>query len=506
MPRVYSAALVGLSAEVVEIEVDVSSGLPTTVVVGLPDAAVQEARERVKSAVRNTGADYPRSRVAINLAPADVPKNGSHYDLPMALSILLNSGQLEFDPGSYLIMGELALDGAVRPVVGLLPSLLMAKEKGFKKIIIPAANGMEASLVDGVEIIAVETLAETLEYLQGRKTIAPLTLIDWNQVLKNQETGLDFKLISGQEAAKRALEIAAAGGHNILLYGPPGTGKTLLAKALPSILPSMTVEEVLEVTKIYSVCGMLTPNRRIINFRPFRNPHHSSSAVSLVGGGSTPRPGEISLAHRGVLFLDELPEFPRSVLENLRQPLEDGVVTVTRALGSATFPAQFILIAAQNPCPCGYADHPSKPCTCSVMQIQNYQRKVSGPLLDRIDMYIEVSLIEYDKLSARHETPESSRGVRERVQLARIAQRTRFAGQSILTNSEMTVREIKKYCDLGNLQREFIKKAAAKMNLSARAYHRVLKLSRTIADLAGAPEITTKHLAEALQYRTRQEQ
>jgi magnesium chelatase family protein len=506
MPKVYSAALVGLSAEVVEIEVDVSSGLPTTVIVGLPDAAVQEARERVRSAVRNAGADYPRSRVAINLAPADLPKNGSHFDLPIALSILLNSRQIEFDAEQYLVMGELSLDGGVRPVVGLLPALLTAKRKGFKKIIIPVANGLEAALVDGIEIIAVGTLADTVDYLQNQKSIAPLAMVDWPTMLHNKEVGLDFKLISGQESAKRAMEIAAAGGHNILLYGPPGTGKTLLAKALPSILPAMTVEEVLEVTKIYSVCGLLTSDQSVINFRPFRSPHHSSSSVSLVGGGSVPRPGEISLAHRGVLFLDELPEFPRSVLENLRQPLEDGVVTVTRAGGSATFPAQFILIAAQNPCPCGFADHPTKKCICSMMQIQNYQRKVSGPLLDRIDMYIEVSRIEYDKLVTKQEGVESSAQVRQRVERARVAQYSRFAHTALMTNSEMGIKEIRIFCELNSDQREFMKKASSKMNLSARAYHRVLKLARTIADLEGLSKIQTAHLAEALQYRTRAEQ
>ena len=500
MPKVYSAALVGLSAEVIEIEADVSPGLPTTIIVGLPDASVQEARERVKSAIKNSNAIYPRSRVAINLAPADLPKNGSHYDLPIALSILLNSQQLSFKSEEVLIVGELSLDGTIRSVVGLLPVILMAKEKGFKKVIVPAANTTEATLVEGIEIIPVESLIQTLGYLQGLIKIEPLKIIDWSMLLDHPHDILDFKLIGGQEAAKRALEIAAAGGHNILLSGPPGTGKTLLAKAFPSILPQMTVEEVLEVTKIYSIAGMLK-NKGVIMLRPFRSPHHSSSAVALIGGGSTPRPGEISLAHRGVLFLDELPEFPRFVLENLRQPLEDGVVTVARASNTVAFPAQFILVAAQNPCPCGYKDSLTHDCTCSILQITNYQRKLSGPLLDRIDMFIEVNKIEYDKLSDGNEGQETSKQVRDRVESARAIQRHRFKDMSIITNSEMGVKEIRDLCGLGEQEKQFMKTAALKMNLSARAYHRVIKLSRTIADVMNSQTIQNNHIAEALQYR-----
>jgi magnesium chelatase family protein len=504
MPKVYSAALVGLSAELVEIESDVLPGLPATVIVGLPDAAVQEARERVRFAIKNSGASYPRSRVAVNLAPADLPKNGSHYDLPIALSILINSGQIDFRPEEVVVVGELALDGMVRPVVGLLPVILMAKERGFKRILVPVGNKPEAALVEGISVIPVESLVQCIGYLQGLVQISPVQTIEWSKVLEEPKEVLDFKLINGQEAVKRALEIAAAGGHNILLSGPPGTGKTLLAKALPSILPKLTVDEVLEITKIYSIAGLLTGSRSIITARPFRSPHHSASAVSLVGGGSNPKPGEISLAHRGVLFLDELPEFPRMVLENLRQPLEDGVVTVSRASGTVTYPAQFILVAAQNPCPCGYYGANGQECSCSPTQVINYQRKVSGPLLDRLDLFMQVGGMEYDKL-ASNESGEESAAVQARVQKARDVQGERLKASGVLTNSEMGVKEIRTFCNLGEEEREFIRRASLKLNLSARAYHRVLKLSRTIADLDGSEGIRTSHVAEAIQYRTKTE-
>jgi magnesium chelatase family protein len=504
MSKVYSAALVGLSAEVVEIEADVLSGLPATVIVGLPDTSVQEARERVKFAIKNSGAMYPRSRVAVNLAPADLPKNGSHYDLPIALSILLNSEQIRFNSAEAIILGELALDGAVRSAPGILPITLMAKEKGFKKILVPAANKTEAALVDGIEVIPIESLIQASGYLQGLVKIERTPGVDWSKLFEQPREFLDFKFIQGQEGVKRALEVAAAGGHNILLSGPPGTGKTLLAKALPSILPQMTIDEALELTKIYSVTGMLGPSRSIIASRPFRSPHHSASAASLVGGGSNPKPGEISLAHRGVLFLDELPEFPRMVLENLRQPLEDGIVTVTRITGTATFPAQFILVAAQNPCPCGNLNNLLNQCTCTPYQITNYQKRVSGPLLDRIDIFMEVARVEYDKL-ASGEASEKSETIQKRVQKARDIQLTRFKNLKLMTNSEMGVKELKVFCPLGQSEKEFMKKAALKLNLSARAYHRVIKLARTVADLGASESITIKHLAEAIQYRTKSE-
>jgi magnesium chelatase family protein len=504
LTKVYSAAINGLSASLIEVEVDISSGLPAVIIVGLPDAAVQEARERVKSAIKNSNSVFPRSRVAINLAPADFPKNGSHYDLPIALSILLNSGQIFFEPKNKLFIGELALDGSIRPVSGILPIALMAKQEGFTTLFVPQENQREASLVSGIEIIAVESLLQLIGYLQGLIKIVPIKPMDWSEVLKPAGSEYDMRLIKGQESAKRALEIAAAGGHNILLSGPPGTGKTLLAKALPSILPQLTVDEVLEITKIYSVAGHLNLNKNLVTVRPFRNPHHTTSGVALVGGGSSPKPGEVSLAHRGVLFLDEFPEFSRAVLENLRQPLEDGVITVSRAAGTVVFPAQFSLVAAQNPCPCGYYSDPTKSCICSPSQIMKYHKKISGPMLDRIDLHVEVGRIEYDKLSA--DAPgESSEEIRQRVQKARDIQTKRFAQSDIKTNAEMSIREIRDYCDLDDQCKEFMKAAVVKMYLSARSYHRILKLARTIADLAEDEHIGLAHLSEALQYRPKVE-
>ena len=502
--KVYSAALVGLDAAPIEVEVDISGGLPKTIIVGLPDTAVQEARERVKSAIKNSNAIFPASRVAVNLAPADLPKNGTHYDLPIALAILLNSGQIIFEPNGKLFVGELALDGSIRPVAGVLPILLMARTRGYKTVFIPTDNSREAALVSGIEIIPVKSLYQLIGYLQNLVSIDRVKEVDWQEILQTSEDGYDMKLIKGQESAKRALEIAAAGDRNVLLSGPPGTGKTLLAKSLPTILPKPTVEEVLEITKIYSIAGVLNLNRTVVTKRPFRHPHHTSSSVALVGGGSNPKPGEISLAHRGVLFLDEFPEFTRTVLENLRQPLEDGVVTVARAAGTITFPASFTLIAAQNPCPCGYYGDKNKPCTCSPSQIMKYQKKISGPLLDRIDLCIEVGRVEYDKLAGETDS-ESSAEIQKRVQQTRDLQTKRFAGTGIRTNSEMTIKEIRQYCQLGKPEQDFMKAAVIKMHLSARSYHRILKLARTIADLSGSEDIKIEHLAEALQYRPKVE-
>jgi magnesium chelatase family protein len=503
--KVFSASLVGLDAAIIEVEVDISGGLPKTIIVGLPDAAVQEAKERVKSAIKNSNAIFPRSHVAVNLAPADLPKNGTHYDLPIALSILLNSGQIFFEPKDKLFLGELALDGGIRSVPGILPMLLSARDKGYKQVFIPQDNSTEASLVSGLNVIPVKNLHEVVGYLQNLIKIKPIDTANWDEILSTPREVLDMKLIKGQESAKRALEIAAAGGHNVLLSGPPGTGKTLLAKALPSILPKLTVDEVLEITKIYSVAGLLNLNKNLITIRPFRSPHHSSSSVALVGGGSSPRPGEISLAHRGVLFMDEFPEFTRSVLENLRQPLEDGVVTVARAAATVAFPAQFTLVAAQNPCPCGFFSDPTKSCMCSPSQIAKYHKKISGPMLDRIDLHVEVGRIEFDKLAA--ETGgESSDEVQARVQKARDIQIERYKNKSnVNTNSEMTINEIKEFCKLEEKEQQFMKAAVVKMYLSARSYHRILKLSRTIADLANSPKIMLNHLAEALQYRPKVE-
>lgn len=503
--KVYSASLVGLNAIPIEVEVDISGGLPRIIIVGLPDTAVQEARERVKSAIKNSNAIFPRSHVTINLAPADIPKNGSHYDLSIAISTLLNSGQIFFEPKGKLFLGELALDGNLRPISGLLPMLLMAKEKGFKEVFIPKGNAKEASLINEIKIIPAKNLYEVIGYLQNLIKLQPVKTIDWDHVLKLPEPLFDMQLIKGQEVAKRAMEIAAAGGHNLLLSGPPGTGKTLLAKALPSILPKLTVDEVLEITKIYSVSGLLNSSKSLVTQRPFRSPHHSSSSVALVGGGSNPKPGEISLAHRGVLFLDEFPEFGRNVLENLRQPLEDGIVTVARAAATISFPAQFTMVAAQNPCPCGYFSDPTKSCICTPGQIAKYQKKISGPLLDRIDLCVEVGRIEYDKLSSET-VGESSEEIQKRVQKARDIQTKRFTDfPNIKTNSEMTIKEIREFCKLGSNEQNFMKTAVVKMYLSARSYHRILKLARTIADLNGEEEIGVAHLAEALQYRPKVE-
>ncbi len=505
MSKVYSASLIGLNASPIEVEADISGGLPKTIIVGLPDTAVQEARERVKSAIKNSSAYFPPSHIAVNLAPADLPKNGTYYDLPIALSILHNSGQIFFEPKGKMFLGELALDGNVRAVTGVLPILLMAKQKGFKQVFIPKANSKEASLINGLEIIPLKNLYEAVGFLQGLVKIEPVKPADWNKLLEVPEPSFDMQLIKGQEAAKRALEIAAAGGHNVLLSGPPGTGKTLLAKALPSILPKLTVDEVLEITKVYSVAGLLNVNRTLVTQRPFRSPHHTASGIALVGGGSNPKPGEISLSHRGVLFLDEFPEFSRNVLENLRQPLEDGVVTVARVHSTASFPAQFTLVAAQNPCPCGYYSDPTKTCICSPNQIMKYQKKISGPLLDRIDLHVEVGRIEYEKL-ASEASGESSADIQTRVQQARDVQTKRFGTKALVkTNSEMSIKEIKEYCKLDSEQQNFMKAAVVKMYLSARSYHRILKLARTIADLVGEDKISLSHLAEALQYRPKVE-
>jgi len=499
--KTYSGAVVGLSAALVEVEVDVAKGLPAVVVVGLPDTAIQEARVRVRTAIKNSNANFPRSRVTINLAPADLPKNGTHFDLAIAVSILLNSEQVFFDPKERMFLGELALDGAIRPVTGVLPIALMAKSLGFKTLVVAKDNASEASLVSGIEIIPVDSLIQMIGFLQGLVEINPAPPMDWSQVLKNPETTFDMKLIKGQEAAKRAMEIAAAGGHNLLLSGPPGTGKTLLARALPSILPRLTVDEVLEITKIYSVAGLLNLSKNLVTQRPFRSPHHTTSGVALVGGGSNPKPGEISLSHRGVLFLDEFPEFNRAALENLRQPLEDGVVTVSRAIRTVTFPAKFTLIAAQNPCPCGYVSDPTKDCICTPSQIMKYQKKISGPLLDRIDLHAEVGRVEYDKLTSDINS-ESSEVVQKRVQATRDVQTKRFAKlDGVNTNSEMGIKEIREYCKLGESERDFMKAAVVKMRLSARSYHRMLKLARTIADIEGVELINVTHLAEAIQYR-----
>ena len=502
LSRILTSSLFGVEAYLVEVEVDIAQGLPSFTLVGLPDNAVKESKERVKAAIKNSGYYFPPDRITVNLAPADTKKEGSGFDLAIALGILVALGTLkeEYVEG-LLFLGELALDGLLRPVKGALPIAVHAlKEPSIKGIVLPLENRDEAAVVKGLKVYPMGSLSQVVEALKGGSKLEHYQPKETTEEF-NSQWDVDFSDVKGQESAKRALEIAAAGGHNVLMIGPPGSGKTMLARRLPTILPPLSFEEALETSKIYSVMGMMPKGKGLIVKRPFRSPHHTISDAGLIGGGQIPKPGEVSLAHNGVLFLDELPEFRKNVLEVLRQPMEDGVVTISRAINSITYPASFQLVAAMNPCPCGYLGDKKHQCTCSYLNISRYRSKISGPILDRIDIHVEVPRLEYNELTS--EKPgATSKDILERVMMARKIQYDRFKGTNIYTNARMRTRELRKFCILNDRCKDILKGAIEKFSLSARAYARILKIARTIADLQNSQDIKEIHLLEAIQYRS----
>ena len=503
LSKVKSCAVVGLEGSLVDVEVDISKGLPAFTIVGLPDTAVQEARERVRGAIRNSGCEFPNARITVNLAPADLKKEGPAYDLPMALGILMSSGQLTANLSDTLLLGELSLDGTLRHTNAVLPMVSLGVERGLTNAVVPKPDANEAAVVDGATVLPAESLSQLVAYYRGEVSIDPVQPRSLTAPASSGPSTIpDFADIKGQEHAKRALEVAAAGGHNLIMSGPPGAGKTLMARALPGILPSLTPQEALDATKIYSVAGMLPAETPLLTKRPFRAPHYTISIAGLVGGGRWPRPGEITLSHRGVLFLDELPEFGQATLEVLRQPLEDRVVTISRAQGAVTFPANFMLVGSMNPCPCGFHGDPFRDCSCSPSAVTRYQKRISGPFLDRIDLFVQVPQVDYRKLMA-DDSAESSEVIRQRIETTRQRQHRRFEGTPFVCNADMTPVEAREFCRLDSAGTSLIEMAMRKFHLSARAFQRTLKLSRTIADLSGADTIAGPHVAEALQYRAR---